>query len=204
MLRDAGYLPASDKAGVRKKGDVTLSLELLYPEGPLYQALADQIAKDWTALGVQVTVNSVAYDDLIHNRLDSRSYQAALVNLNLTKSYDPDPYPFWDQAQMTGGQNYTQWDNRVASEYLEQARMSTDFAERVRLYRNFQVIFSQDMPALPLFYPVESYAVDRQVQGISVGPLYDSSDRFATVTEWFLPTKKAAVPTKAVTPTVTK
>jgi peptide/nickel transport system substrate-binding protein len=105
---------------------------------------------------------------------------------------------------MTGGQNYTQWDNRIASEYLEQARMSADFTERVRLYRNFQVIFGQELPALPLFYQVDSYAVDRQVQGISVGPLYDASDRFATITEWFLIAKKASAPTTAVTPTQLK
>ena len=204
MLRDAGYLPTADKSGVRKKGDVTLSLELLYPEGDPYPALAEQIARDWGALGVQVTLNSVPYDQLLNDRLDPRSYQAALVSLNLSKSYDPDPYPFWDQAQMTGGQNYTQWDSRIASEYLEQARMSVDFAERVRLYRNFQVIFSQELPALPLFYPVDSYAVDRQVQGISVGPLYDASDRFATITQWFLVGKKVSAPTAAVTPTQSK
>lgn len=204
MLRDAGYLPASDKGGIRKKGDVSLSLELLYPEGSTYQAMAEQIAKDWTALGVQVTTSGVPYNELIGGRLDSRSYQAALVSLNLSKSYDPDPYPFWDQAQMTGGQNYTQWDNRMASEYLEQARMSTDYGERVRLYRNFQVIFNQELPALPLFYPVESYAVDRQVQGISVGPLYESSDRFATISNWFLAAKKASAPTRATTPTPAK
>ena len=204
MLRDAGYLPAADKSGVRKKGDVTLSLELLYPEGDLYKAMAEQIASNWGAMGVQVTTNGVPYDELLNNRLDPRSYQAALVSLNLSKSYDPDPYPFWDQAQMTGGQNYTQWDNRIASEYLEQARMSADFAERVHLYRNFQVIFSQEMPALPLFYPVDSYAVDRQVQGISVGPLYESSDRFATITQWFLVAKKASASTVGITPTPAK
>lgn len=42
------------------------------------------------------------------------------------------------------------------------------------------------MPALPLFFPVYTYAVDSQVQGLSMGPLFDSSDRFATITSWFL------------------
>ena len=28
---------------------------------------------------------------------------------------DPDPYPFWHQSEATGGQNYSQWDNRTAS-----------------------------------------------------------------------------------------
>jgi peptide/nickel transport system substrate-binding protein len=42
------------------------------------------------------------------------------------------------------------------------------------------------MPALPLFYPVYTYAVDAQVQGVTMGPLFDTSDRYATITSWFL------------------
>ena len=57
--------------------------------------------------------------------------------LDLSRSYDPDPYPFWHQAEITGGQNYSQWDNRTASEYLEQARVIADPVVPNRLYRNF-------------------------------------------------------------------
>jgi hypothetical protein len=39
---------------------------------------------------------------------------------------------------------------------------------------------------LPLFYPVYTFAVDRQVQGIRVGPLFSMSDRYAHVGEWYL------------------
>ena len=85
------------------------------------------------------------YDQLISSSLTSRSYQATLVDLNLARTPDPDPYPFWHQAEATGGQNYSQWDNRAASEYLEQARTETDFTVRARLYRNFQVVFTKDL-----------------------------------------------------------
>jgi len=78
----------------------------------------------------------------------------------------------------------------IASEYLEQARTITDTTERYKLYRNFQVLFSQEMPAIPLYFPIYSYAVDHQIQGIKIGPLYDSSDRFKNVVEWFLVAKK--------------
>ena len=121
-----------------------------------------------------------------------------MVDLNLARTPDPDPYPFWDQAQATGGQNYSQWDNRVASEYLEQARITIDMAERTNFYRNFQVIFDDAMPALPLFYPVYTYAVDKQVQGVRMGPLIDRSDRMATIQDWFLAIKR---PTPGITQT---
>lgn len=128
----------------------------------------------------------------VNDRLELRDYQAALVDINFSKTPDPDPYPFWDQAQATGGQNYTQWDNRTASEHVEEARITNDLIDRARLYRNFQVIFAEELPALPLFYPVYNYAVDYQVQGVSLGPLFDSSERFSKITNWFMVTRRQA------------
>lgn len=201
-LKDVGYPAPTEKGAARKKGDSVLSFELLYPSEPLFKSLAELVKKDWEALGVQVSLVGVPYTQLVNERLEQRNYQAALVSLNFSRTPDPDPYPFWDQAQSVGGQNYTQWDNRMASEFLEQARILVDRSERVRYYRNFQVLFTQEMPALPLFYPVYTYAVDKQVQGVRMGPLFESSDRFATVTEWFLETKKASP--AIVAPTATK
>ena len=91
-------------------------------------------------------------------------------------------------------------DDRAASEYLEQARVTTDYTLRTRLYRNFQVVFAKELPALPLFAPVYSYGVDSQVQGVQVAALYDPSDRLATFNSWYLLTRRALEQTEAPTP----
>jgi peptide/nickel transport system substrate-binding protein len=78
------------------------------------------------------------------------------------------------------------WNDRQASEYLEEARVELDLAERIRLYNNFQVRFADELPALPLFYPVYNYGIDESVNGVTMGALYQTSDRFANVTRWFL------------------
>jgi peptide/nickel transport system substrate-binding protein len=202
MLREAGYTIPAEGGTVRASEDgIPLAFELLYPDDPDHAALAQSIQRDWAGLGVQVSLAAVPYDQLVSEHLDTRNYQAALVDLNLSRSPDPDPYPFWHQTQITSGQNYSQWDDRQASEYLEQARITTDLAERSRLYNNFQVRWSQELPALPIYYPVYTYAVSTGVQGVSIGPVFDTSDRFNHITSWYLVTKKAtggeatAVPT---------
>jgi peptide/nickel transport system substrate-binding protein len=53
------------------------------------------------------------------------------------------------------------------------------------------VVFSKELPALPLFAPVYSYGVDSQVQGVQMAPLYDPSDRLATISSWYLLTRRA-------------
>ncbi len=191
ILKEAGYTVPAGGSSIREKDGVALAFELVHPATPQHTSIAEAIQRDWGKLGVDVQLLPVTYDELLTNHLEPRDYQAALVDLNLTGSPDPDPYPFWDQAQITNGQNYSQWDDRQASEYLERARITADIDERARAYRNVQVRFTNEMPALPLFYPVYSYAVDAAVQGVTIGPLYDLSDRLSTIASWFLVARRS-------------
>ena len=77
--------------------------------------------------------------------------------------------------------------------------MNTDLNVRTRLYRNFQVMFAKELPALPLYYPVYSFGVDNQVLGVQVGPLYDISDRFSDITNWYLLTRRSLETTPETT-----
>jgi peptide/nickel transport system substrate-binding protein len=201
-LEADGYALPTEGDKVWAKGDKPIQFTLLYPDDATHKAIADQIVQDWMAMNVKVTAQAVTYDQLLADHLAPRTFQAAIVDLDLSRSPDPDPYPFWDQAQIKDGQNYSQWDNRTASEYIEQARITTNGVERLQLYRNFQVMFMKDVPAIPLYYPVYTYAVDKQVQGVRMGPLFDPSDRFSVVNEWFLIAK--TVKEKAPSPTATK
>jgi len=186
LLKEAGYVVTGDTNAVRKKDDNEMKFVLSYPDDDLHKAIAEMIQKDWKALDITVTLEAVPVDVFVKEKLDSRGYQAALVDINFANSPDPDPYPFWDQGQITGGQNYSQWNDRTVSDTLEQARVTVDQGERTRLYHNFQYLFAEQIPAFPLFYPVYSYAVDKQVQGVSMGPLFSTSDRFDAVTSWFM------------------
>jgi peptide/nickel transport system substrate-binding protein len=189
QLKQNGYALAETGGTVRTKNGTALSFELVYPEDSAHQAVAEAVQADWAKIGVEVKLKPVAYDLLVLDHLQPLSYEAALVDINYFSLPDPDPYPFWDLSQKTGGQNYSQWENRIASEYLEQARVSQDFEERAKLYRNFQVIFVDELPAMPLFYPIYNYGVDKSIQGIRMGPLFEPSDRFYNINSWFLVSK---------------
>ena len=194
MLKREGYIIPAEGGDVLTKDGQRLAFNLLHANDPMHTALAEYIQRDWAQLGVQVTLVPMPYEQLIYENLTARQYQAALVDLNLSYTPDPDPYPFWHQAEAVGGQNYSQWDNRVASEYLERARITADLNERARLYRNFQVIFEQELPALPLYFPTYTFAVDVQVDGVQAAPLYDTSDRLSNIADWYLVTRRALEP----------
>jgi peptide/nickel transport system substrate-binding protein len=186
LLKKAGYTIPAEGGSVRAKDNVRLAFELVYPGSEPYESIASWVKQEWAKLGVQVDLRAVTYDELLSQYLEPRSFQAALIEVNTARTPDPDPYPFWHQAQVTNGQNYSGWDDRQVSEYLEQARIDIDIPERTRMYRNFQVRFGNDIPALLLYYPVYTYAISDQVNGVSMGPFFDPSDRFANINYWYL------------------
>jgi peptide/nickel transport system substrate-binding protein len=199
-LKSAGYVLPTN-GNVRAKDNASISFTMVYPDDTLHTQLAQVIQQNWAAIGVDAKLKAVSYDSLLADYLTPHSYQAALVDLDFTRSYDPDPYPFWHQAEITGGQNYSQWDNRTASEYIEQARVVADPAIRARLYRNFQVVFARELPALLLYYPIYNYAVDQRVQGVQAAPLFEPADRFNTIADWYMVTSRTS--DKTLQPTIT-
>ena len=186
LLRDIGFTYPGEGGSVRTNEDGDrLVFELIYPDDPHHALIAGAIQENWITLGFDVTLSALPYEELINERLANRDYQAALVDLNLTSMPDPDPYPFWHQTQTSTGQNYSMWNDRQASEYLEQARIILDTVERGRLYRNFQVRFFDQLPALPLYYPVYTYGISSEVKGVRIGPIFEASDRLDTITDWY-------------------
>ena len=129
-------------------------------------------------------------EDLMETYLQPRSFQAVLTELNLSKYPDPDPYPFWHDSQTETGQNFSGFADRNISIWLEQARITPDFGRRAELYRSFQHRFQDQVPALLLYCPVYNYAIETQIQGVSIGPLFDPSDRFNTINEWYILTQR--------------
>jgi peptide/nickel transport system substrate-binding protein len=200
LLKAEGYTLPADGGAVRAKEGKLLVFSLVHPDDAVHTQMAQSIQANWAVIGVKVDLIAVPYARLQEDFLTKRSFQAALVELALPRTPDPDPYPFWHQAEATGGQNYSQWDNRTASEYLEQARVTTNFGLRARLYRNFQVIFGRELPALPLYVPVYSYGVTTLAQGVQVPPLFDPSDRLSLISQWYLVMRRALEQTPTPAP----
>lgn len=169
--------------GVRAKEDQELSFRLLAIAGSLQQDLAQQAALQWARIGVRATVIPVEPADL-PRMLQEHDFDAAIVDVDMRG--DPDLYALWSESAIEEGQNYGGWQNRPASETLEQARTLSNPGQRTILYYRFQQLFADELPALLLYYHTYSYGVSSQVQQVSMGPLTDPSDRFATVADWFL------------------
>lgn len=192
-LLDAAGWKDTNSDGIREKDQQPLAFTLTTTDDPTRVALANEIAKAWQAIGVKAAVQPVPASLLVQNVLRPRQFDAVLYEWR-TLSNDPDQYENWHQTQIPAGsgpgQNYSGLDDRDISEALEAARKTNDQSKRADLYRQFQELFADRVPALLLFYPVYTYGVDSRVRGVRLAPMLLASDRFRNVSQWYLKTKR--------------
>jgi peptide/nickel transport system substrate-binding protein len=155
--------------------------------------LAEEMARQWQAVGVEATIRAVTRDAAIL-LVRNRNFDAALVEIELTA--DPDPYPLWHSTQVESGQNFAGFANDEADVVMEEARRTSDPARRLELYFAFQQIFAEEVPSLLIYYPIYVYAVNEQVHGVQLAPLLYPSDRFRNVHEWYVQTEEVVVTEK--------
>jgi peptide/nickel transport system substrate-binding protein len=171
---------------VRSNDEIILSFELVHDTDLIQTAVAEAIQESWRQIGIQVELKPTDGSTIVEQYLEPRSFQAVLININLGRYADPDPYPFWHDSQAETGQNYGGFADRNIGIWLEKARTTPDLLLRAELYKNFQFRFQDQTPALLLYSPVYSYAIDSQVQGVRIGTVLDPSDRFNNVVEWHI------------------
>jgi peptide/nickel transport system substrate-binding protein len=183
LLEAAGWVD-QDGDGTRERDGTRLQLNLFVIDDRSLEAVAREIARQWLALGVQTTVVPLPFTELVGQALEQHRFDAALIEVAL--GGDPDPYVLWHSSQVDEGQNYGSFVDREADALLQQARQQWSQAERQAMYYRFQEIFAAQLPALPLYYPVYTYAVSKGVRGVELGPLIEPGDRFRYLAKWYV------------------
>lgn len=154
---------------------------ILTPNDPSLIDLANDLALQWSALNLSVSVEAV--DSLIYQaRLESGDFDTALVELSM--GADPDVYAYWHASQHPDGKNYGGVSDDRINELLERARRDAYGINRVQLYGLFQEEFAERAIAIPLYYPLYTYAVRNYVDGVQLGFISSPIDRFRTIRAW--------------------
>lgn len=173
----------------RKSGGEILILSLTTVSQAENIKAAELIKRYWQQLGIKVNLNIVSPADIRREVIKNRDYEILLYSEIIGS--DPDPYPFWHSSQnIHPGLNLAIFVNRHIDELLEQARQTTDERERVEKYIKFQELLTAELPAIFLYSPSYTYAVDGKVKGIGAERLTVPSDRFANIEKWYIKTKK--------------
>jgi peptide/nickel transport system substrate-binding protein len=162
---------------------LTFDFSILTPDTPDLVATAQEIASQWSQIGITVRVE-VTDSTTYQTRLDNGEFAAVLVELSMAGSADPDVFQFWDADQYPDGLNYGGVDDRRITENLERARSDYNGINRIIRYHNFQQDFISRGIAVPLYYPLFTYATASNVNGIQLAYLASPASRFFTIQDW--------------------
>ncbi len=190
ILEDAGWVDL-DQDGIRSRGALQLEFTLATNEGdPARLALIERISDQLAEVGIAAHPEVVPWEELIQDQLRLRQFDAILGGWERLPP-DPDPYIYWHSTQVSeNGLNFAGYINPEADRLIETARSTTDVALRRDLYYRFQRLFVDDVPAILLYQPVYSYAIDSHMQGVQIGPTIDGSDRLSTSLDWYMKTRR--------------
>ena len=192
LLDEAGWKFAEGatlrtKDGTADGTPLTLTMTTLnYAE---FVQVAELIKTQWSALGIDVVIETVDAETMQTRILKERAYDILLSGALL--GVDPDPYAFWHSSQVDyPGLNVALYADRDVDALIEKGRSSVDEATRADVYKQFQVKIVEDAAAVFLYEPTYPFARSKDVQGDETEHVIGSADRFADVTHWFIKTKR--------------
>ena len=109
-------------------------------------------------------------DELFDDFLEPRRFETVLLG-EWVIGGDPDVYPRWHSSQIgRAGGNYAGFSDPDVDRWLETGRQASDREVRRNAYLHFQARWAQEQPADVLYHPVYSFAVARDVVGVTADP----------------------------------
>jgi ABC-type transport system substrate-binding protein len=162
-------------------------MELIAPDAetnPTALAVAEAVAADWRAFGLQTTVTGLPAATFVEDRLRAGKFQAAAIDVNI--GLDPDLYPLFASTQVGKGSNITGIQDVALDRDLVKARAPGTLAARKAAFSRLQVRLTDRNYMLPIAFRDELVVMSDRVQGPAVRELGAPSDRYWDVLTWRL------------------
>ena len=173
----------------REKQDKQLEITLTTIQKDEMIRTAEIIRELWQDIGIKVNLQIVEIGKIQKEVIKPRAYEVLLFGQILGK--DPDPYPFWHSSQANDpGLNLAMYENKEVDRLLEDARQTPNKEEREEKYIEFQQKIIDDIPAIFLYSLQYTYLVPDKIKGIDRERITHTSDRFSTIENWYIKTKK--------------
>jgi peptide/nickel transport system substrate-binding protein len=166
-----------------------LTFNLTTINQPEFIQVAQIIVEQAKLAGIKIQIETVAVSDFYNDVIKPRHYQILLTAIQF--GLDSDPYSFWHSSQANDpGLNLSLYVNKKVDDLLEKARVTNNSDEQAEFYKEFQNILIEDLPAIFLYQPTYTYAVNDKIKNLELNTLYSPADRFQKVSDWYIKTKQ--------------
>ena len=187
LLAQAGWKPGAD--GVLEKDGNRFRFSLMTNNDKTRISVGEEVVRQLRQVGIKAEFTAGGPTGLMREYVIPRRFDAVLYGWD--NGYDPDAYAAWHSSQIKeNGLNLASYSNEKMDRILEKARQAPNLEERKLLYKDFQAIFAEEMPSLPLYYPTFTYVQDDSVRGFEPDLLFEPSSRFYNIKDWYVNTKQ--------------
>lgn len=159
LLAEAGY----------PNGEGFPVVTYLYNTDDSHKAVAEALQNMWqTQLGVTVQLDNQEWATFLQTRKDG---DYSIARNGWIADYN-DPMSFLDMWLTGGGNNDAQYANPEYDSLIQQAKATTDPAERMQLMHDAEdIIIGQDYALCPLYFYTQKYMLADGIQGMYYTPL---------------------------------
>ncbi|MFQ5914767.1 MAG: peptide ABC transporter substrate-binding protein [Nitrospinota bacterium] len=160
LLEEAGWMAGKD--GVRRKGDgLEMRLVLMTTAGDKVREKIQQVIRsNWRKVGVEVTIRNQPAKVYFGETVRYRKFpHLAMYAWLLNPASDGEA--FWTKDNIPSEKNNWQGQNNTAFVHEEISRIdhlipaTIDEKERIRLFHREQEIWTEELPALPLYFRLD-------------------------------------------------
>jgi peptide/nickel transport system substrate-binding protein len=169
-----------------KDGDF-LILKLTAAEISDNKKIAEMMQADMLESRIKVIVELIPANQIQSDVIKTRDYEMLLTGEVLAP--DADPYLYWHSSQVgSDGLNLSNLNNKEIDKLIEDGRLTPDSNKRRSDYEKFLSTFSELSPAVYIYAGKYEYVQGHKVKNFSSSMIFEPSDRFANIKDWYINT----------------
>jgi dipeptide transport system substrate-binding protein len=159
-----------DEAGVSGLKTKVWAMPVQRPYNPNARRMAELIQADWAEVGVEVEIVSFEWGEYL-KRSKAEDRDGAVLLGWTGDNGDPDNFlAVLLGCDGVGGSNRAQWCHQPFEDLIQQAKVTSDPAERTKLYEEAQLVFKEQAPWATIAHSVVFMPVRKEVKDYRIDP----------------------------------
>jgi peptide/nickel transport system substrate-binding protein len=170
LLDEAGWRTGAD--GIRRKDGATLALTLATTSGNRTREMIEQVLQaQWRQIGIDIRLKNQPARVLIGDTTSHGKFQLAMFawigapeevpRSELASNEIPSAQNNWS------GENFGGFRNPEADHLLDAIEAELDSNKRLDLWRQLQVLYAEQLPALPLYFRADPFVLPKWLAGVT-------------------------------------
>lgn len=191
LLTKDGWVLGEDGVMVKKSKTTSTRLAFSISTGdtPELKQAAELLKADFEAIGAAVELKVFDTGNLNQSVIRPRKYDALFFGQAV--SHESDLFAFWHSSQRNDpGLNIALYANAKVDKLLDASLATQSKESRTKQYRDFEIEFAKDKPAIFIYSPEFIYVVADKLQGLAINEITTPTERFDGITDWYIETER--------------